>query len=183
MTSMPNEALDACVGKMRAAGIAEPAIEVFSRFHRLCAAGESGIIAEDTIRPLLDPPRLEDVHIGVDEGGSALARTVMIKLNGGLGTSMGLDAAKTLLPVRDGKNFLDIIVQQVRHARRAHGVRLPLLFMNSFRTRADTLAHLARYSDLPVDDLPVDFVQNLESKVRADGLSPVEWPADPALEW
>ena len=47
----------------------------------------------------------------------------MIKLNGGLGTSMGLDAAKTLLQVRDGKNFLDIIIDQVRDARRTHGAR------------------------------------------------------------
>ncbi|MCB0913370.1 MAG: UTP--glucose-1-phosphate uridylyltransferase, partial [Propionibacteriaceae bacterium] len=165
------------------AGIPEPAIEVFSRFHRLCAAGETGIIAEDTIRPLVDPARLEDVDIDPGQARAALAQTVMIKLNGGLGTSMGLDGAKTLLPVREGLNFLDLIVQQVRHARRAHGVRLPLLFMNSFRTRTDTLAHLKRYPDLPVDDLPVDFLQNREPKVRADDLAPVEWPADPALEW
>ena len=45
--------------------------------------------------------------------GEALARTVIIKLNGGLGTSMGLDRAKTLLPVRDGKTFLDLIVEQI----------------------------------------------------------------------
>ena len=59
----------------------------------------------------------------------------MIKLNGGLGTSMGMDKAKSLLPVRDGRSFLDLIVDQVRHARLVHGVRLPMIFMNSFRTR------------------------------------------------
>ena len=96
---------------------------------------------------------------------------------------MGLDAAKTLLPVRDGKTFLDLIVEQVRHARRTHGVRLPLLFMNSFRTSDDTLAHLRRHPDLAVDGLPLDFLQNREPKLRADDLTPVEWPADPELEW
>ena len=38
-------------------------------------------------------------------------------------------------------SFLDIIVDQVRHARAAYGI--PLLFMNSFRTHDDTLAALA----------------------------------------
>ena len=107
----------------------------------------------------------------------------MIKLNGGLGTSMGLDRAKSLLSVRDGKNFLDLQVAQVLHARRAHGVRLPLLFMNSFRTRDDTLAHLARYGDLAVEGLPLDFVQNAIPKIDAQTFEPVAWPDDPELEW
>ena len=183
MTRNPSDALLTCIDKMREADIPQSAIDVFARFHRMCEQGETGIISETSIRPLLDPPRLEDVHIPDADASAALAQTVMIKLNGGLGTSMGLDAAKTLLPVREGKNFLDIIVDQVRHARRTHGVRLPLLFMNSFRTQADTLAHLARYPDLAVDDLPLDFLQNREPKLRASDLTPVQWPDDPTLEW
>jgi UTP--glucose-1-phosphate uridylyltransferase len=60
---------------------------------------------------------------------------------------------------------------------------VPLLFMNSFATRDDTLAALAAYPDLAVDDLPLDFVQGKVPKLRADTLDPVDWPADPALEW
>lgn len=182
-TTATPEALARCIEKMRSAAIAEPAIEVFSHFHRLCEQGETGIIREDTIRPLLGPPQLEDMHIPDAAAANALGQTVIIKLNGGLGTSMGLDAAKTLLPVREGKTFLDVTVDQVRHARLANQVHLPLLFMNSFRTQADTLAHLARYPDLVVDGLPLDFLQNREPKLRADDLTPVEWPADPSLEW
>ena len=55
--------------------------------------------------------------------------------------------------------------------------------MNSFRTRADTLAHLERYPDLPVAGLPVDFLQNAEPKITVDTLEPIDWPADPTLEW
>jgi UTP--glucose-1-phosphate uridylyltransferase len=55
--------------------------------------------------------------------------------------------------------------------------------MNSFRTRDDTLQALAAYPDLSVGDLPLDFVQNREPKLRADDLTPVEWPTDPGLEW
>ena len=32
-------------------------------------------------------------------------------------------------------------------------------------------------------DLPVDFLQSREPKLRADDLAPVDWPADPELEW
>jgi UTP--glucose-1-phosphate uridylyltransferase len=183
MLGMSDHGLSLCVDKMLAAGVDAAAIEVFRHFYRLCERGETGIIAEDSIRPLTDPPRLADVEVADETARAALAQTVIIKLNGGLGTSMGLEASKTLLPVRDGKNFLDLIVDQVRHARDTYGVRLPLLFMDSFRTRDDTLAHLARYPDLAVGSLPLDFLQNREPKLRADDLSPVEWPADPSLEW
>ena len=54
--------------------------------------------------------------------------------------------------------------------------------MNSFRTREDSLAVLERYPDLP-GDLPPDFVQNKEPKLDAETLDPVEWEADPDLEW
>ena len=32
-------------------------------------------------------------------------------------------------------------------------------------------------------DLPADFVQNREPKIRADDLAPVSWPPNPELEW
>ncbi len=169
--------------KMRAAGADDAARTVFAHYYRLAATGETGLIPEETISPLTDVERLADVDVDETQAHDALAQTVMIKLNGGLGTSMGLDRAKTLLPVRDGQTFLDLIVAQVRHARERYDVRLPLLFMNSFRTRADTLNHLERYPDLAADGLPVDFLQSAEPKIRVDGLVPVTWPADPTLEW
>lgn len=180
---MSEPALDQCLEKMRAAAINSAAIDNFRHYWQLCAAGATGVIREDTIRPLLDPPRLDQVEVSETDARSALQQTVMIKLNGGLGTSMGLDRAKTLLPVRDGRTFLDLIVGQVRYARRRHDARLPLVFMDSFRTTDDTLAHLAGFDDLAVAGLPLDFLQNAEPKILADGLGPVSWPADPSLEW
>jgi len=177
------DGLSRALDKMRAAGIDDAARTVFAHYYALAASGATGLIPEETITPLTDVERLADVDIDADDAREALARTVMVKLNGGLGTSMGLDRAKTLLGVRDGRTFLDLIVAQVRHARARYDVRLPLLFMNSFRTRADTLAHLERYPDLAVDGLPVDFLQSAEPKIRVDDLTPVEWPADPSLEW
>lgn len=169
--------------KMREGGVDQAAIDVFSHYYGELEAGASGIIREDTIEPLLNPAKLADVAVAPDIAHEALQRTVIIKLNGGLGTSMGMDRAKSLLPVRDGKSFLDLIAQQVRHAREETGATLPLVLMNSFRTRDDSLNALAAHPDIEVDGLPLDFLQNREPKLRADDLTPVEWPADPSLEW
>jgi UTP--glucose-1-phosphate uridylyltransferase len=169
--------------KMAAAGIPQEAIDVFTHYYRQLEEGVSGFIPEDSIEPLLDPSMLSDTTVSDEDAAAALEKTVIIKLNGGLGTSMGMEKAKSLLPVRKGKSFLDIIVDQVRAARAAYEIQLPLLFMNSFRTHQDTLAALAPYDDLAVAGLDLGFLQNQEPKLRADDLTPVAWPTDPSLEW
>lgn len=180
---MSEQGLRAAQDKMRQAGVNEAAVKVFTHYYHQVEAGTTGLIPEETISPLVEVPRLEDIDISEEAERSALAKTVIIRLNGGLGTSMGMDRAKSLLPVRDGDSFLDIIVRQVLAARERYGARLPLIFMDSFRTQADTLTALAKYPQLVVDDLPLDFVQNQEPKLRADDLSPVSYPDDPSLEW
>jgi UTP--glucose-1-phosphate uridylyltransferase len=162
-------------------GVAPGAIEVFSHYYRMVESGETGMIPESTIEPV-DMPALADVDLPEPVPTEGLAGTVVIKLNGGLGTSMGLDKAKSLLEVRDGLSFLDIIAEQVLWARKEYGVSLPLLFMDSFRTSQDTLSALAGH-DLEVDGLPLDFLQNKEPKIRTDDLTPVTWEEDPSLEW
>jgi UTP--glucose-1-phosphate uridylyltransferase len=180
---MSESGLQAARDKMTAAGVAPQAIEVFSHYYHQLEEGVTGFIAEDSIEPLTSPDLLSDVEVSDEQAGAALAKTVIIKLNGGLGTSMGMDKAKSLLPVRNGKTFLDLIVAQVQAARETYAAKLPLLFMNSFRTQDDTLAALAPYADLEVDDLGLDFLQNSEPKLLAADLTPAAWPADPTLEW
>ena len=168
--------------KMRGAGVDEVAIDTFAHYYRLLEHGETGMIAEDTIEPL-DMEALADVDVPDDVAAEAIGRTAVIKLNGGLGTSMGMDRAKSLLCVRRGLNFLDIIARQVLHLRTQYDATLPLLFMNSFRTSADTMAALERYEDLPVDGLPLEFLQNKEPKLLAADLMPAAYPKAPDLEW
>jgi UTP--glucose-1-phosphate uridylyltransferase len=180
---MSEQGLKLAQDKMVAAGVNPQAIEVFSHYYHQLEEGVTGFIAEDSIEPLEHPDLLSDVTVSEEDARGALAATVVIKLNGGLGTSMGMDRAKSLLPVREGKSFLDLIVDQVRAARKTYDAKLPLLFMNSFRTQDDTLDALAVYGDLEVDGLGLDFLQSQEPKLRADDLTPVEWPADPSLEW
>ena len=180
---MSAEGLAAAQEKMRAGGVHPVAIDVFSHYYRQLETGATGLVPESAIEPISDPTRLADLDVDADQGEAALGATVVIKLNGGLGTSMGMSRAKSLLEVRAGLTFLDLIASQVLHARGRHGVRLPLVFMDSFRTHEDTLQALAAYPDLPVGDIPLDFMQNREPKIRADDLMPAEWPADPSLEW
>jgi UTP--glucose-1-phosphate uridylyltransferase len=178
---MSDEGLQQARAKMKDAGVDPVAVDVFEHYYRLVESGETGMIPESSIEPV-DMPALADVDLGRVDPTDGLAGTVVIKLNGGLGTSMGLEAAKSLLEVRDGLSFLDIIARQVLWAREEYGVALPLVFMDSFRTSQDTRDALSGY-DLCVEGLPLDFLQNKEPKLLAADLSPVTWEADPDLEW
>ncbi len=104
--------LDLARSKMREAGVDEVAIDTFAHYYRLLEHGETGMIAEDSIEPL-DMPSLADVEVPDEVAAEAIRRTAVVKLNGGLGTSMGMDRAKSLLCVRRGLSFLDIIARQV----------------------------------------------------------------------
>ncbi len=179
---MGSPGLRRAVAKMQDAGVDPVAIEVFAHYFRLLEHGETGMVAEATIEPL-DSPALADAAVSAEDGIEALRATAVVKLNGGLGTSMGMERAKSLLCVRKGLSFLDIIARQVLSARKRYDVPLPVIFMNSFRTSDDTLTALARYEDLPVEGLPIEFLQNKEPKLLEADLSPASFPKSPDLEW
>ena len=172
--------MSAATEKMRREGLPEIAIDTFAHYEELLRQGEQGTLPESELEPLDDVQSADELP---EPDASVLERAVMLKLNGGLGTSMGMTRAKSLLDVKDGLSFLDIIARQVLHLRERHGAQIPLLLMNSFATRDDTLAALERYPELPIEGLSLDFVQGKVPKLLAEGLEPVEWEADPALEW
>jgi UTP--glucose-1-phosphate uridylyltransferase len=174
------DGLAASVEKMRGEGLPQIAIDTFEHYYRLLASGERGLLPESDLEPVEELP--EASELPEPRSAEALDAAVVIKLNGGLGTSMGMDRAKSLIEAKDGLTFLDIAVRQVLHLRESSGARLPLVLMNSFYTREDTLRALERYPELEAD-VPLDFVQGKVPKLRADDLTPVEWPENPALEW
>ena len=182
MPRVSEEGLRASVEKMQRAGVADAAIATFRHYYRQLEAGESGLVPESEIEPVEAVPDFDDLPDPGEAAADALGRAVVVKLNGGLGTSMGMTQAKSLLEVKDGLSFLDVIARQTLELRRRHDVRLPLVLMNSFYTREDSLAALERHPDL-ASDVPADFVQNKEPKIRVDDLEPVAWPQDPDLEW
>src|SRR6476659_11496388 len=155
---MRSQGLNQARQKMVDACVDEVAVETFAHYSRLLEHGETGLIPESAIEPL-DMESLADVEVSDEDAAEAIRTTAVIKLNGGLGTSMGMDRAKSLLCVRRGLSFLGIIARQVLHLRKEYDATLPLIFMNSFRTSADTMAALARYDELAVAGLPLEFLQ------------------------
>jgi len=170
--------------KMHAAAVSPLASQTFQRCYTQLVAGETGLLPEDSLHPLaaLPPARTLPTPSNIRD---ELTRTVVIKLNGGLGTSMGMTRAKSLLPIKNGLSFLDVIARQVLRVRKEQGVRLPLLLMNSHRSQQDSLEALNTYPDLFPEEspLPRDFLQNMVPKVNAADLSPAVWPQNPELEW
>ncbi len=171
------------VKRMESAGLSPQAIATFCHHLRTLASGAGGTLDRNAIRPIAELSDSDALANTGPAGRSALHRTVVIKLNGGLGTGMGLDRARTLLQVRGGSNFIDLIARQLTSMRRRFHCDLPLLLMNSFKTADDTERALAVYPDLPVAGLPLGFLQNRAPKVAEVDLQPVSWPADPELEW
>lgn len=170
--------------RMRQAGVAEPAVDAFLDAVRRVQQGETGMISESEIIPVEQVPRFEDLPRGAGDDVSVLQQLCVIKLNGGLGTGMGLAGPKSLLRVRGNDTFLDFIARQILRLRRVSGGMHPaFLLMNSFNTRDDSLAYLRSYPSLPNADGSLDFVQNKVPKLDAERLLPIEWPEDPAFEW
>lgn len=163
------------VEKMRRDGQPEEAVAAFGALYEQLKAGASGTLPDAELEPVRDLPELAALPLA--DASELLARACVIKLNGGLGTSMGVTGAKALLEAREGLSFLAIIARQVSALRTRHGVRLPLVLMHSFRTRAASLEALSALPEV------YDFLQHRVPKLRADDLTAVSWPSDPALEW
>ncbi|HMA61419.1 MAG TPA: UTP--glucose-1-phosphate uridylyltransferase [bacterium] len=165
--------------KMQKENLPQLVINNFKHYYtRLAEMGQSGgLISEDSIEPVGQLPSTKNLDEKYSKlGKKYLSSTVMIKLNGGLGTSMGLNKAKSLLKVKDGYSFLDIIIHQ------AIRDDIPLVLMNSFNTRQDSIDVMKQYSELK-NDLPFDFVQHKVPKILQKDLSPAHHPEDKQHEW
>jgi UTP--glucose-1-phosphate uridylyltransferase len=169
--------------KMTAAGMGDAAIRAFRRNYEALLRNETGMILEESISPARGLASADEISQATADP-SLLSQAVVIKLNGGLGTGMGLQGPKSLLSVRDGVNFLDLMVSQILDLRKTSGANVRLLLMNSFSTSGDTLAHLEKYrADGLAEASEVELMQNQIPKIDAATLAPVEWPADPDHEW
>ncbi len=176
---------DAIENKMQAVGLSAAAINAFRHSVQVLESKQSMLIPEGDIVPAEGVADWEQL-VAVTPAAEAdlLAQSVLIKLNGGLGTSMGLQKAKSLLEIKPGVTFLDLIVSQVKSLRAAAGYPVNLLLMNSFSTSEDTMAHLARYAeDGFAAPEKVEMIQNRVPKLLTDTLAPVSYPANPELEW
>lgn len=160
---------------MKAEGLPEAAILAFKHSFTQFASGATGVIPEADIQPADKVPSLADVQAAVagKQNPSLLAETVVLKLNGGLGTGMGLDKAKSLLEVKGSDTFLDLTAKQVIAMRKKFNANVRFVLMNSFSTSEDTMAYLQKYPEI-VSDPELEFVQNKVPKIDAATLLPGE---------
>jgi UTP--glucose-1-phosphate uridylyltransferase len=171
-------AVESITRRMRDIAMPPLAIEAFLRQYRKLEEGFTGFLDRTMIDPLDALPESGELEKYRDAGHAALGRTLILKLNGGLGTSMGLDRTKSLLMVKRGLTFLDVVIGQVERLRKQAGSSIPLILMNSFNTDDETRAALAK-----VKDAPATFVQHQVPKIRQDNLMPVDCPTDRTCEW
>jgi len=178
-----NDILERCVSAMQEEGLPELAIRTFCLHLERLQNGESGKLSGHDIDPVVDLPDAGALGHHNEAGNTALDQVALIKLNGGLGTGMGLQRAKSLLPVRDGLTFLDLIARQVLSLRKESTRKIPILFMNSFSTHRDTLDALTSYPELAIDDLPLGFMQHKVPKILKDGFLPAHDATNPEFDW
>jgi UDP-N-acetylglucosamine pyrophosphorylase len=168
---------------MKNEGLSEAAIAAFYHSYSELQSGASGMIKESDISAVKRLTSLsEDISGKLPFNAALLQQTVVLKLNGGLGTSMGLDKAKSLLEVKGGNSFLDLTAKQVISLRKSFKTQVKFMLMNSFNTSADTLNFLAKYPSL-AEDPRIELVQNKVPKVDKASMNPAVWPANPHLEW
>lgn len=162
--------------KLDESGTPEIVIKLFKQHYENLCSGENAYLRESDIEPVSDVVDAETLDASLlDLGTESLHRVAVLKLNGGLGTSMGLDGPKSLLPVRGDDTFLALILRQAKK------LSVPLVLMNSFSTEAQTAQAISAFGDGTTEVL--SFLQHQVPKIDVQTLGPAEWPTDPAMQW
>lgn len=99
-----------------------------------------------------------------------LEKLVIVKLNGGLGTSMGCTGPKSVIQVRNDQTFLDLTVRQVETLNQLYNCNVPLVLMNSFNTHEDTLKIVNKYKDRNIKIF--SFLQSKFPRINKETLMP-----------
>lgn len=162
---------------MERANLPQIVMDTFEYYYSLLLGGNSGKLPENSILPVINLPEYSDLNTDYNSvGKSILSKSVFIKLNGGLGTSMGLSEAKSLLRIKKEFNFLDIIAKQATISN------IPLVLMNSFNTQEKSLHLLNKYPELK-SNIPLDFLQHKIPKIVSQTFEPAEFTPNTNLEW
>ena len=179
-----SDILPEIVRTLSADGASALLIDTFVRRVEAFLETPSPFIPEESIRPVEHLPALQALP-DAQNTMRHLPRTAVFKLNGGLGTGMGLQHAKSLIPVKKSYNFMDIILRQIETLRESFCCCIPVVFMNSYSTEKDTLRVLANYHELVKEQrgIPFSFLQNRVPKLNRETLRPVTVPSDSELAW
>ncbi|KAI1642054.1 UTP-glucose-1-phosphate uridylyltransferase [Daldinia loculata] len=153
---------------------------LFRRYLNDKAKGNS--VDWDRIKPPAPGQVVDYEDLPNSESVQFLNKLAVLKLNGGLGTSMGCVGPKSVIEVRDGMSFLDMSVRQVEFLNRTYSTNVPFILMNSFNTHDDTAAIIKKYEGHNVDILT--FNQSRYPRIYKDSLLPVPKSFDSSInEW
>ena len=171
------------VEKMKKEGLSDALIGDFQSKIEKVRQGDTGKVNWATIGDL-DPEKdeisLDQLHKTMTPSAESLQKLVVIKLNGGLGTSMGLSRAKSLIKIKNNKSFLEIIADQIRYFRKKYNVDIPLILMDSFNTQEDCARELKEIGF--TQSIPTSFLQNKVPRLLKESLTPITL-SDPKEEW
>lgn len=174
--------------KMQAAGVDSVAQQFFAQAYLSLNKNEDqGYIDESSLAHIDKLPCIDSIaETKVDI--SLLNELVVIKLNGGLGTSMGLDKPKSFLSIKEDKSFLDLALEQIIKQRETYNVDVQFLLLNSFNSSQMTLDYLRKYKlpeleQLGVSADDVELLQNQVPRIDVSTGQPANYPTNPKLEW
>ncbi|ODM18205.1 putative UTP--glucose-1-phosphate uridylyltransferase [Aspergillus cristatus] len=153
---------------------------LFRRFLNDKAKGN--VVNWDRIAPP-QPSQVVDYNdLGNEASVEFLNKLAVVKLNGGLGTSMGCVGPKSVIEVREGMSFLDLSVRQIEYLNRTYNVNVPFVLMNSFNTDQDTQSIIKKYQGHNVDI--ITFNQSRYPRIVKDSLLPAPKSFDaPLQDW
>ncbi|KAK7923959.1 UTP--glucose-1-phosphate uridylyltransferase [Apiospora marii] len=155
----------------------------FSLFRRYLNEKSKGNAVDwDRIAPPAQGQVVDYEDLANSESVNFLNKLAVLKLNGGLGTSMGCVGPKSVIEVRDGMSFLDLSVRQVEYLNRTYDTNVPFILMNSFNTNDDTAAIIKKYEGHNVDIMT--FNQSRYPRILKDSLLPAPKSFDSAVsDW
>ena len=122
----------------------------------------------DKIKPISEEniDRYSELPDTIDKKN--LTKVAVLKLNGGLGTTMGCTGPKSGIEIKDGHNFLDLVIRQIDTLRKNNGVEIPIILMNSFNTHKQTKRLLRGYKGVQT------FNQSVYPRIFSESLLPVD---------
>lgn len=136
----------------------------------------------DRIAPPAEGQVVDYNDLANTESKQYLNKLAVLKLNGGLGTSMGCVGPKSAIEVREGMSFLDLSVRQIEYLNRTYDVNVPFVLMNSFNTDSDTENIIKKYEGHSIDIMT--FNQSRYPRVQKDSLLPAPSSFDsPITDW
>jgi len=144
--------------------------ELFGRYLRT----RKEVINWNKIQPPLEDMviKYDDLSKCTDEEATSLAsKLCVLKLNGGLGTTMGCTGPKSVIEVHSDMTFLDLTVKQIEDLNETYNTKVPLILMNSFNTHEDTVKVVNKYSQSKAQ--VYNFNQSKYPRIFKDSLLPV----------